>query len=44
MLTDIEVIELNNAEDVFPAFRHAYERDDGKSTLLIEYGEYYGKK
>tara|TARA_R110001592_G_scaffold355811_4_gene656845 strand:- start:439 stop:945 length:507 start_codon:yes stop_codon:yes gene_type:complete len=44
MLTDIEVIELNNAEDVFPAFRHAYERGDGKSTLLIEYGEYYGKK
>tara|TARA_R110002060_G_scaffold50771_13_gene61700 strand:- start:223 stop:759 length:537 start_codon:yes stop_codon:yes gene_type:complete len=44
MLTEVEVIELNEPEDVFPAFKHAYERDDGKSTLVVEYGEYYGKK
>ncbi len=44
MLTDIEVIELKEPEDIFPAFKKAYERNDGKSTLIIEYAEYYGTK
>ena len=44
MLTDVELIELMEPEDIFPAFKKAYERTDGRSTLLIEHGEYYGKK
>ena len=44
MLTNIEVISLNEPEDIFPAFKRAYERDDGKSTLLVEFGEYYATK
>jgi len=44
MLTDIDVIQLNEPKEIFPAFRKAYERLDGKSTLLIEYAEYYGSK
>ncbi len=44
MLTDIDVISLNEPEDVFPAFEKAYNRTDGKSTLVIEYSEYYGTK
>ena len=44
MLTDVNVVQLNEPEDIFPAFKEAYEREDSKSTLLVEYGEYYGPK
>ena len=44
MLTNVEVVELKEPEDIFPAFKHAYERPDSKPTLFIEYGEYYGTK
>ena len=44
MLTNIEVIRLEEPEDVFPAYKKAYERVDGKSTVLVEYGDYYNEK
>ena len=44
MLTEVEVVELYEAEDIFPEFKNAYERLDSKSTLLVEYGEFYGTK
>ena len=44
MLTNVEVVELIEPEDVFPAFKRAYEREDSKPTLVVEYGEYYGAK
>jgi len=44
MLTDIDVVTLNKPEDIFPTFQNAYERTDGKSTLIIEYADYYGTK
>ena len=44
MLTDVNIVQLNEPEDIFPAFKEAYEREDSKSTLLIEYGEHYGTK
>ena len=44
MLSDVEVVQLLEPEDIFPAFKKAYEREDSKSTLLIEYGEFYGTK
>lgn len=34
MLTDVNVVQLNEPEDIFPAFKEAYEREDSKSTLL----------
>lgn len=40
----IEVVELNEPADIFPAYKCALERDDNKSTLLIEHGNYYGEK
>jgi pyruvate/2-oxoglutarate/acetoin dehydrogenase E1 component len=40
----IEVVELNNAEDIFPAYKHALERTDGKSTLVIEHGNFYNEE
>jgi len=40
----IEVVELNEPEEIFPAYKHAYERKDNRSTMLIEHGNYYGQK
>ena len=44
MLTEVEVVELIEPEQIFEAFQTAYEREDGKSTLIIEHAEYYGTK
>ena len=44
MLTDVNVVELFEPEDVFPAFKEAYEREDCRSSLIVEHGEYYGTK
>ena len=44
MLTEVEVVELIEPEQIFNAFKTAYEREDGKSTLIIEHSEYYGTK
>jgi pyruvate/2-oxoglutarate/acetoin dehydrogenase E1 component len=44
MCTHIEIIRLEDSGDIFPAYRHALERTDGKSTLLVEYGDYHNEK
>ena len=44
ILKNIEIIRLEEPEDVFPAYQKAYTRTDGKSTLIVEYGDYYGEK
>lgn len=44
MLSNIEVIRLEEPEDVFPAYHKAYHREDGKSTIIVEYGDYYNEK
>ena len=44
MLTEVNVVDLQEPEDIFPAFKYAYERSDSKSTLIIEHGEFYGTK
>ncbi len=40
----IEVVELEEPEDIFPAYQHALEREDQRSTMLIEHGNYYQAK
>ena len=40
----IEVVELEEPADIFPAYKFALERTDNKSTLLIEHGNYYQQK
>jgi pyruvate/2-oxoglutarate/acetoin dehydrogenase E1 component len=37
MLKTIEVIELTGAHQIFDAYRKAYEREDGRSTLIVEH-------
>jgi hypothetical protein len=42
MFTTINVVELNEPQDVFPAYQKALEREG--STLLIEHGNFYNQK
>ena len=44
MFTSIDVVELEEPEDIFPAYKHAIERADNKVTMLIEHGNYYNQK
>ena len=41
---NLEIIRLNEPEQIFPAYQHALNRDDGKSTVLVEFGDYYNEK
>ena len=44
ILNNIEVIKLDEPEQIFPAYKRAYERRDGCSTIIVEYGDYYNAK
>jgi len=44
MFTWVEVVELQEPDQIFPAYQHALTRPDHKATLLIEHGNYYGEK
>lgn len=36
MFKNIEVVKLNKEEEILPAYKKAYEREDGISTILVE--------
>ena len=44
MLNNVEVIRLDEPEQIFEAYQKAYNRTDGKSTILVEWGDYYNEK
>ena len=44
MCRSIEIIRLDEPDQIFPAYKKALERDDGKSTIIVEYGDYHGEK
>lgn len=44
MCPNLEIIRLANPEQIFPAYEKAYLREDGKSTICVEYGDYYNEK
>ena len=44
ILNNIEIIRLEEPEDILPAYQKAYNRTDGKSTILVEYGDFYSEK
>jgi hypothetical protein len=44
MCKTIEVIRLDEPEQIFPAYQKALEREDGRSTILVEYGDYHSEK
>jgi pyruvate/2-oxoglutarate/acetoin dehydrogenase E1 component len=43
LLDNVNVVLLENKEDIFPAYKKALLRDDNKSSLIIEFGEYYNQ-
>ena len=44
MCTSIDVIKLKEPENIFSSYEKALKREDGKSTLLVEFGDYYNEK
>ncbi len=44
MCTTVELVRLDEPRQIFPAYERALLRDDGRSTLLVEWGDYYGEK
>lgn len=44
LLPNIEVVRLDEADDIYSAYVYASERTDGKSTLLVEWGDFYLEK
>ena len=44
MCDNIEVIRLDEPEDIYTAYEKALWREDGKSTILVEWGDYYNEK
>ena len=41
---NLEVVKIENAEDVLPAYQKALDPKNRKSYLMIEVGNYYGSK
>ena len=41
---NVEIIKLQEVSQIFPAYEKALTREDGKSTILVEYGDYYNEK
>jgi pyruvate/2-oxoglutarate/acetoin dehydrogenase E1 component len=44
MCKTIEVIRLDEPDLIFPAYQKALTREDGRSTIVVEYGDYYNEK
>jgi hypothetical protein len=44
MCSTIEIIRLEEPKDIFQAYEWALLRDDGRSTIIVEYGDYYNEK
>jgi len=40
MCKTIEVIECNNIQNIMPAYQKAYNRTDGRSTIVVEFPDY----
>ena len=44
MCSNIEVIRLDETDKIFSTYEKALNRKDGKSTIVVEYGDYYNDK
>jgi pyruvate/2-oxoglutarate/acetoin dehydrogenase E1 component len=44
MLKNTEVIRLDKIEDVMVAYEKALNRTDGKSTIVVEHGDYFNEE
>ena len=44
LLGEIEVIRLDEADEIVEEYKNAYQNRDSRSTLIVEYGDYYNEK
>jgi pyruvate/2-oxoglutarate/acetoin dehydrogenase E1 component len=44
MSDTIDIIKLDEPNQIFESYKYAYERTDNKSTILVEWGDYYNEK
>jgi hypothetical protein len=44
MCSTVEVIRVDEPADIFPAYEKALLREDGRSTIVVEFGDYYSEK
>ncbi len=44
MCPNIEIIRLEEPYQIMEGYEKAYKRIDGKSTILVEYGDFYNEK
>lgn len=44
MCKTIDIIELNEPEEIVPAYLKALNREDGRSTILVEFADYSKEK
>jgi pyruvate/2-oxoglutarate/acetoin dehydrogenase E1 component len=44
MCDTIDIIRLDEPNQIFEAYKYAYERTDNRSTILVEWGDYYSEK
>lgn len=40
----VDIIRLDEPHQIFDAYKYAYERNDNRSTVLVEWGDYYNLK
>ena len=40
----IDIIRLDEPCQIFEAYQYAYNRTDGRSTILVEWGDFYNEK
>jgi pyruvate/2-oxoglutarate/acetoin dehydrogenase E1 component len=44
MCKNVDIIRLDEPDQIFESYQFAYERTDSKSTILIEWGDFYNEK
>jgi len=44
MCTSVEIIRCDEPEQICPAYEKALNREDGRSTIVVEWGDYYSEK
>ena len=44
MLDTVDLIEVKEADEIMPAYQKAFNRDDGVSSLIVEYMDFYNEK
>ena len=44
ILTNIEIIELKETSDIIPSYKYAYEYQNKKPFLIVEFADFYNEK